>query len=34
MDRYSRRKLVRKPRLGQNREASRFVTRQSVIITG
>jgi hypothetical protein len=32
MDRYSRRKVVRKPRRGQNRDASRFVTRQSVSI--
>jgi len=32
IERYSRRKVVRKPRLGQNREASRFVTRQSVPI--
>ena len=30
--RYSRRNVVLKPRFGQKREASRFVTRQSVII--
>ena len=32
MERYSRKKLVRKPRRGQKRDASRFVIRQSVTI--
>jgi hypothetical protein len=34
MERYRRRKVGRKPRLGQKREAQRFVIRQSVVITG
>ena len=33
MDLYSRRKAGRKPRLGQKRDESKFVTRQSVTIT-
>ena len=32
IDRYRRRKVGRKPRLGQNRDAQRFVMRQSVTI--
>ena len=34
IERYIRRKVGRKPRLGQNREARRFVIRQSVVIVG
>src|SRR4029079_9641026 len=34
IERYTRRKNGRKPRLGQKREAQRVVLRQSVVITG